>query len=270
MKTITMAQQSLPALGMGSWRIGQQRHPAATEIQALQYGIDTGLTVIDTAEMYGSGDAERLIGEAIQNRPRDQIYLVSKIYPWHANPQQMTASCDASLARLNTDYLDLYLLHWRSGERLAEVVEGMEALKAAGKIRNWGVSNFKVHDMEQLLALPGGEHCVTNQVAYHLGNRAIEQQLLPWSQEHNMPLMAYSPLGGHRTHLLENATLQAIAERHGVSPAAIALAWVIRHPNMLAIPESGSAEHIEQNKAALALSLTDEDIAQLNAEFPTN
>ena len=223
----------VPALGQGSARLGQGRHAATVEEDALREGISLGMTLIDTAEIYGNGDAEKLIGRVIAGQ-RDHVFLVSKVWPSHVAGDGIARACDRSLARLGTDHLDLYLLHWPNGiTDLSGVVAAFENLRSKGRIRAWGVSNFNVSDMEQLLNVPHGESCATNQVPYSLGDRAIEHDLLPWCAQHAMP-MAYSPLGEANSTLLRDPTLARIGVAHGCSAAAVALAWTIRNGNVIA------------------------------------
>ena len=256
----------VPPIGQGSWHLGQGRRPAESEAEAMRVGIDLGLTLIDTAEMYGEGRSERHIGRAVAGR-RSEVFLVSKVLPFNANRRGIPKACDASLARLGTDHLDLYLLHWQDGRAdLAEVVAAFEDLRRVGKIRAWGVSNFDVDDMEDLFAIPGGDNCATNQVLYNLGSRGIEFALLPWCAARGIPVMAYTPLGGSR--LLRDSTLARIAGLHGVSPSAVALAWVARGGRVIAIPEAGNPAHIAENAAALTLQLTPDDLRAIDAAFP--
>jgi diketogulonate reductase-like aldo/keto reductase len=258
----------VPALGQGSARLGQGGHPQAQEEEALRTGLSLGLTLIDTAELYGDGSAERLIGRVIAGQ-RDRVFLVSKVWPSHVGGDGIARACAASLARLGTDYLDLYLLHWPNGVTdYAAVVKAFENLQAAGKIRRWGVSNFSVRQMENLLRVPRGDRCATNQVPYNLADRHIEGDLLPWCEKQGMPVMAYSPLGGPGASLLRDATLARIGAAHGCSAAAVALAWTIRGGLVIAIPESGSAAHVKENAVALSLALTPEDLAALDAAHP--
>jgi diketogulonate reductase-like aldo/keto reductase len=258
----------VPALGQGSARLGQGGHPQAQEEEALRTGLSLGLTLIDTAELYGDGSAERLIGRVIAGQ-RDRVFLVSKVWPSHVGGDGIARACAASLARLGTDYLDLYLLHWPNGVTdYAAVVKAFENLQAAGKIRRWGVSNFSVQQMENLLRVPRGDRCATNQVPYNLADRHIERDLLPWCEKQGMPVMAYSPLGGPGASLLRDATLARIGAAHGCSAAAVALAWTIRGGLVIAIPESGSAAHVKENAVALSLALTPEDLAALDAAHP--
>lgn len=253
----------VPALGQGSWHLAQGRHPASEEEDALRTGIALGLTLLDTAEVYSNGGAEQLIGRVIAGQ-RDKVFLVSKVWPSHATAPGIRQACTASLARLGTDYLDLYLLHWPRGvPDLGVVVSTFEGLRAEGRIRRWGVSNFGVADMEDLYRVPGGIACATNQVRYNLLDRGIERDLLPWCDQHRLPIMAYSPLG-RGGDLLRNPALVRVAERHQSSPAAIALAWTIRSGHVIAIPESGSSAHVRQNASALTLRLTSQDVDELN------
>jgi diketogulonate reductase-like aldo/keto reductase len=254
----------VPALGQGSWHIGQGRHPASEEEEALRTGLILGMTLIDTAEVYSSGHSEELIGRVIAGQ-RDRVFVVSKVPPHHTAGNGIAGACAASLARLGTDRLDLYLLHWRGGENLGGVVAGFENLRTQGKIRAWGVSNFNVRDMEELFRLPGGDRCATNQVLYNLGTRGIERDLLPWCKERGMPVMAYTPLG---TGLVRDPTLARIGAAHGCSAAAVALAWCVRSGNIIAIPESGSPEHMKENAVALSLTLTPEELQTLDAAYP--
>jgi diketogulonate reductase-like aldo/keto reductase len=226
------------------------------------------MTLIDTALVYAGGRSEELIGHVIAGQ-RDRVFLVSKVPPDRATEDGITRACEASLARLGTDHLDLYLLHWRGGiTNLSGTVMSFEDLRSAGKIRAWGVSNFDVNDMEELVRVPHGDRCATNQVLYNLGKRDIERDLLPWCQQRNMPVMAYSPLGGPGAGLLRDPTLARIGAAHGCSAAAVALAWTIRSGNVIAIPESGSAAHVMENAVALSLTLTPQDIQTLEVAYP--
>src|SRR3982074_3431334 len=259
---------TVPALGQGSANLGQGRRPEAAEEEALRTGLSLGITLIDTAEMYGSGRSEELIGRVIAGQ-RDRVFLVSKVSPNHVAGDGIARACDASLARLGTDHLDLYLLHWPSRDAdLSSIVAAFESLRAAGKIRAWGVSNFKVSDMEDLSRGSHGDPCATNQVLYNLGNRGIEHDLLPWCEQHGLPVMAYSPLGGAGASLLRDPTLARIGAAHSCSAAAVALAWTIRNGNVIAIPESGSAEHVKENAVARSLTLTSDDLHALDAAHP--
>jgi diketogulonate reductase-like aldo/keto reductase len=256
----------VPALGQGSWHLGQGRHPEAAEEEALRTGLSLGMTLIDTAELYGNGRSEELIGHVIAGH-RDRVFLVSKVLPNHVTGNGIARACEASLARLGTDHLDLYLLHWRNGvSDLSGVVAAFESLRAAGKIRAWGVSNFKVSDMEDLFHVPHGDRCATNQVLYNVGSRGIEYDLLPWCEQRGMPVMAYTPLGGNS--LVRDPTLARIGAAHGCSATAVALAWAIRSGNVIAIPESGLAAHVKENAVALSLTLTPQELQTLDAAHP--
>jgi len=257
----------VPALGQGSWHLGQGRRPEAAEEEALRVGLSLGMTLIDTAEGYGEGRSEELIGRVIAGQ-RDRVFLVSKVWPIHAKGDAMARACEASLARLGTDYLDLYLLHWRIPDTdLPGVVAAFESLRSAGKIRAWGVSNFSLADMEELIKVPNGDRCATNQTHYNLGARGIENDLLPWCEQHGMPVMAYSPLGGAGANLLRDPTLAQIGDAHGCSAAAVVLAWTIRSGRVITIPESGSAEHVRENAVALSLVLTPQELQILDEKY---
>lgn len=259
---------TVPALGQGSANLGQGGHPEASEAEALRTGLSLGMTLIDTAEIYGDGRAEKLIGTVIAGQ-RDRVFLVSKVWPSHVAGDGIARACEASLARLGTDHLDLYLLHWPTqGTDLSAIVAAFESLRAAAKIRAWGVSNFKVNDMEDLFRVSRGDRCATNQVLYNLGHRSIEQDLLGWCKQHGMPVMAYSPLGGAGARLLGDPTLSRIGAAHNCSPAAVALTWTIRSGNVIAIPEAGSAEHVKENAIALSLTLTPDELQALDAAYP--
>jgi diketogulonate reductase-like aldo/keto reductase len=258
----------VPALGQGSANLGVGRRPQAAEEEALRTGLSLGMTVIDTAEIYGDGRSEELIGRVIAGQ-RDRVFLVSKVWPNHVMGDGIARACAASLGRLGTDHLDLYLLHWPSRyAELSSIVAAFESLRAAGKIRAWGVSNFKVSDMEDLFRVSRGDRCATNQVSYSLGNRGVERDLLPWCERHGTTVMAYSPLGGPGAGLLRDPTLARIGAAHGCSAAAVALAWTIRNGNVIAIPESGSTEHVRENAVALSLTLTADELHALDAAHP--
>ncbi|ANI83394.1 aldo/keto reductase [Kosakonia oryzae] len=262
---------TLPAIGQGTWYMGENSRMRAKEVAALRAGIDLGLTLIDTAEMYAEGGAEEVVGEALQGGLRDKAFLVSKVYPWNAAGKKAIAACEASLRRLKTDVLDLYLLHWRGNYSLAETVEVMETLMQQGKIRRWGVSNLDYSDMQELFRVSGGKACATDQVLYHLGSRGIEFDLLPWCQQQAMPVMAYCPLaqaGRLRDGLLESRVVQDIAQAHRASAAQILLAWVISHQGVMAIPKAASVAHVEENAAALKIELSADDLARLDNAFP--
>jgi len=258
----------VPALGQGSAQLAQGRHPIDAEEEALRTGLSLGMTLIDTAEIYGDGRSEKFIGRVIAGQ-RDRVFLVSKVWPNHATKSGIARACEASLLRLGTDRLDLYLLHWPNGiNDFSGVVTAFEGLRSAGKIRAWGVSNFKLSQMEALFRVPRGDRCATNQVLYNIGDRRIERDLLPWCEQHGLPVMAYSPLGGPGAGLLRDPTLMRIGAARGCSAAAVALAWSIRGGHVIAIPESGSAAHIKENAVALTTSLTAEELQTLDAAHP--
>lgn len=263
--------QTMPPLGQGTWHMGDHAPNEQEETAALRAGIEHGMALIDTAEMYGEGRAESLIGRAIRGLDRQQLYLVSKVYPHNAGGARLIAHCEASLARLGVDYLDLYLLHWRGSIPLQETIAGMEKLVQSGKIRRWGVSNFDIDDMEELFALPGGEKCAANQVLYHLGSRGIEYSLKPWMDAHGVPLMAYCPLaqaGSLRRGLVESEAVQAVAQKHGISGMQVLLGFVMAQPNTTAIPKSSQVAHTLENAAMQQIRLDAQDLAQLDAAFP--
>lgn len=256
---------TVPALGLGTWHMGERRSEAAGEVRALQAGIDCGMTLIDTAEMYANGGAEEITGEAIKGR-RDDVFIVSKVMPSNASYQGTIAACEASLKRLGTDNVDLYLLHWPGRHPLGRTVEAFEELRSSGKIARWGVSNFDTLGIRQLAALPQGSNCATNQVLYNLSTRGIEFDLMPWMTENAMPLMAYSPLDEGR--LLRHPDLGKMAKRLGVSPAKLALAFLLSRDNVIAIPKSSSPERVAENRAAADISLTADQLTELNQLFP--
>jgi diketogulonate reductase-like aldo/keto reductase len=257
--------EAVVQLGQGTWRMGENPRRRKEEIAALRLGLDLGLTLIDTAEMYADGAAEEIVGEAIKGR-RHEAFLVSKVLPENASRAGTIAACERSLRRLGTDRLDLYLLHWRGQTPLEETLAGFEALQGAGKIRLWGMSNFDVADMEGLMALPGGGRVTTNQVLYNLSRRGIEHDLLPWSRAHSIPIMAYSPIdqGG----LVHDPDVAAVATRHGATPVQVALAWLLRQQDMMVIPKAGTEAHLREDRAALDLKLTARDLAALDRAFP--
>ncbi|MGN6765351.1 MAG: aldo/keto reductase [Rhizobiaceae bacterium] len=257
--------ERVPALGQGTWHMGEDRRRRADEVAALKLGIDLGMTLIDTAEMYASGGAEEVTREAIAGR-RDEVFLVSKVLPSNASHAGVIRSCEASLRRLGTDRMDLYLLHWRGGVPLTETVAAFEELKRAGKIRHWGVSNFDTDDMEELLGIDGAAAVQTNQILYNLSSRGIEYDLVPWSNERGIPLMAYSPV--NQGSLGRERSLQAIADRHGATATQIALVWVLRRKGVIAIPKAVEPDHVRQNRAALDIELDEADLAELDRAFP--
>jgi diketogulonate reductase-like aldo/keto reductase len=267
MRTVTLPDGTeVPALGQGTWHMGERGGAAKTEAAALTLGIELGMTLIDTAEMYGNGGAEEVVAEASAGQ-RDKLFIVSKVYPQNASRDGVPAACERSLRRLRTDRIDLYLLHWRGSHPLAETVEAFEKLRAQGKIRYWGVSNFDTRDMQGLVRLPDGAHCATNQVLYHIGSRGIEFDLLSWSTGHKMPVMAYSPVGQGGS-LLRSKALATVAKRHNATPAQIAIAWTMRHANVISIPKASDPAHVRQNAAAGAISLTEADLAEIDAAHP--
>ncbi len=256
----------IPSLGQGTWHMGEEQRKAAAEVAALRLGLDLGLDLIDTAEMYGSGGAERVVAKAIAGR-RNGVFLVSKIMPQNASRAGAKTACERSLKRLGTDRIDLYLLHWPGAVPLAETAAAFEVLRAEGKIRFWGVSNFDVGEMEALVSAPHGAACATNQVLYNLEERGIEFDLLPWCRARRMPVMAYTPLGqGGR--LLRSKALGQVAARHGVAPATAALAFLLARPGIIVIPKAVCAEHVRANAAAAALRLDEADLAVLDAAHP--
>jgi diketogulonate reductase-like aldo/keto reductase len=255
--------ERIARLGQGTWEMGERPERRAAEIDALRAGIELGMTVIDTAEMYGEGATEQLLGEALAGL-REQVFLVSKVYPHNANRRGIASSCEASLKRLKTDRLDLYLLHWRGGVPLEETVEGLEALRRGGKIRHWGVSNLDVDDMEELIAA-GGTACAANQILYNVARRGPEFDLLPWLRAHRMPAMAYSPIDHMR--LPKRSALDEIARERGLSSVQIALAWVLAQPDVCAIPKAGSIDHVRANRQALDLVLSEQEMSKIDDEF---
>lgn len=266
MRTLNLpGGEPVPVLGQGTWRMGEKAASKAVEIKALQQGIDLGITLIDTAEMYGEGGAEEVVAEAIRGR-RDELFIVSKVYPHNASRQGVRDACERSLQRLNTDRIDLYLLHWRQNNDISEALYGFEDLVDAGLIRHFGVSNFDMADMHEWCALPGGDKLATNQILYNLERRWSEGDLLPWCQKRQLPVMAYTPLEPAMGRLA--TVLEPIARRHNASVAQIALAWVLAQPGVMAIPKASNPEHVAENIAALEIELTAEDHAELDQSFP--
>lgn len=259
---------SVPPLGQGCWHLGQGRHPLDVEQQALRAGVARGMTLIDTSGNYGNGRSEEVLKSVIAGQ-RERIFLVSKVEAGQVSGDGIARACAASLARLGTEYLDLYLMHWPvPTAAFPGMVKAFEQLRAAGKIRSWGVSNFSRSQMDELVRVPDGTRCATNQVPYSLNNRDIERELMPWCAQHKLPIMAYSPLGGEHNLVVGDRTLAQIAASHRCSAAAVALAWVIRSGTVIAIPESGSPAHVEENSAAFSITLTPRDLQQLDAAFP--
>jgi diketogulonate reductase-like aldo/keto reductase len=266
MKTVVLPSgERVPALGQGTWNIGDDPATRAEEISTLRLGLDLGLTLIDTAEMYGDGRSEQLIAEAIGNR-RDEAFLVSKVYPHNASRKGAVAACERSLRRLNTDRLDLYLLHWRGDVPLAETMAAFQTLQQAGKIRHYGVSNLDLDDMQELWNVPGGQAVATNQLLYNLARRGIEYDLLPWLRERRIPVMAYSPI--EQARLLRDAKLIAFARQHKLTPAQVALGWLLAQDDMIVIPKTGRRERLKENAAALERPLTPEQRSELDRVFP--
>ncbi|HEX5959364.1 MAG TPA: aldo/keto reductase [Hyphomicrobiaceae bacterium] len=270
MRTVTLnSGDKVPVLGLGTWRMGERASARAAEVAAIRLGLELGITLIDTAEMYGDGVAEEEVAEAIAGfgaGRRDGLFIVSKVYPHNASRAGAIAACERSLRRLKTDRVDLYLLHWRGSVPLAETVAAFERLKADGKIRNWGVSNLDAGDMAELAGVASGGNCAANQALYHLGSRGIEWQLLETCQQAGIMVMAYSPLG--QGPLLRKPALKAIANKHGVDPGAIALAWVLRQPGVVTIPKAVQPEHVRANLKALDVQLDADDLKALDAAFP--
>jgi len=269
MKMIALPDgERVPVLGQGTWRMGENKRLHKDEVAALRLGIDLGMTLIDTAEMYGEGGAEKVVADASKGQ-RDRVFVVTKVYPHNASRTELPKACERSLKRLRIDAIDLYLLHWRErSTHLAETVEAFEKLRATGKIKRWGVSNFDVDDMSELWSIENGPNCAANQVLYNLENREMEYGLLEWSANNKVLIMAYSPVG-HGRGLLKNAILKKIASRHKATTSQLALAWVLRQPGVIAIPKASKEKHVRDNAQSIQVRLTDEDFADLDREFPT-
>jgi diketogulonate reductase-like aldo/keto reductase len=266
MRTVRLPSGELiPALGQGTWGMGEDPKERDTELRALRVGLELGLTLIDTAEMYGDGAAEELVAEAIEGR-RDDVFLVSKVLPANATRHGTIEACERTLKRLRTDRLDMYLLHWRGRLPLDKTIEAFTELREAGKIRHWGVSNFDAVDLAEVVTIAGGDAVETDQVLYNLSHRGIELELLPWCRDWGMPLMAYSPT--NRGELIQDDVVVAIAEKHDASAAMVALAWVLRHDDVCAIPKAAIPEHVRENRRALDLALDKDDLKLLDEEFP--
>ena len=264
--TVTLpGGEEIPSLGFGTWMMGEDRSAAKAEVDAVRLALDLGMTVIDTAEMYGDGGAERIVGEALKER-REDAFLVSKVLPWNASYDGTIKACHASLNRLGTDHLDLYLLHWRGEHPLEDTVAAMEELKTAGRIRAWGVSNFDVDDMEELFSVADGENCAVNQVLFNLSRRGIEFDLLPWCQEHKIPVMAYSPIEQGR--ILQHPELIHVAKAYQATPAQVALAFLLERESVIPIPKTSNLRRLQENREAVDLDISDEDWARLDAAFP--
>lgn len=271
MQFITQSGAGAGPIGQGTWYLGERQSSRAQELKTLRSGIDAGMTLIDTAEMYGGGRAEELVGEAIRGYDREKLYIVSKVFPHNAGRKRVFDACENSLSRLHTDYLDLYLLHWRGSIPLWETVECMEELKARGLIRNWGVSNLDADDMEELFAVPDGKNCATDQVLYHLGSRGIEYDLLPLLQEREIPVMAYCPLaqaGSLRRGLLDSPAVLEVAGAHGATPSQILLAFLLARPGVVPIPRTGLPQHALENARAAEILLSADELALLDRAFP--
>ncbi len=256
--------EAMPVLGVGTWRMGELTRMRGQEVAALRYALDLGVGLVDTAEMYGSGVAEEIVGEAVAGR-RDQVFIVSKLYPHNASATGTIEACERTLKRLKSDRVDLYLLHWRGTIPLEETVEAFERLKRDGKIRHWGVSNFDVGDIEELVGLGAGPACAANQVLYHLAERGVESQVLPFCRARTIPIMAYTPLGGHA--VLGNAEVMRIAEKHGTAPAPIALAWLLRDDSVIVIPKASQLAHVDEIAEAPKIRLDADDLGALDKAF---
>lgn len=256
---------TMPKFGLGTWRMGEDARRRADEVKALAHGLSLGVTLIDTAEMYGDGEAETIVADAVGTR-RDEVFIVSKVLPSNSSKRGTIAACERSLKRLKTGHIDLYLLHWRGSPPLRETIEAFEALKDAGKILAWGVSNFDIGEMEELAETTGGKACSTNQVLYNLTRRGIEFDLMPWCRNAKIPIMAYSPIEQGR--MLGHTALGDVARRHKATPAQVALAWLLRQDDVVVIPKATALAHVEEDVAALGLQLTADDLATLDRAFP--
>lgn len=272
MKKVTLAGVEVPAIGIGTWHMGEDPSQEQREINAIRSGLDAGARLIDTAEMYGSGKSETLVGKALAPYQRDEIYLVSKVLPNNASQAKLARHLDETLHRLKTDYLDLYLYHWRGSVPLAETIAELDRMKQIGKIKTWGVSNFDVADMEELWELPAGKYAAVNEDLYNIEERGIEYDLLPWQDEHQVPLIAYSPVGGKQnelgTSMLTNQVVREIADQHDVTPYVLLLAWIIRNGQTIAIPQTNNPEHAAANMQATKLELTPAELKRLDQEYP--
>jgi diketogulonate reductase-like aldo/keto reductase len=269
MKTVELpGGERVPALGLGTWRLGESADSRRAEVEAVHFALEIGYRLIDTAEMYGEGGAEEVVGEALARGPtrRDEVFIVSKVYPHNAGRKAAIAACERSLKRLRTDRIDLYLLHWRGSVPLAETVAAFEHLRDAGRIRYWGVSNFDVDDLRELWEVDDGERCAANQVYYSAGQRGIEFDLLPWQRQHRLPTMAYCPI--EQGALAANRPLQSIARARGLTATQVALAWALRQPDVIAIPKAVQAAHLRDNLAAASIALSDAELSQIDAAFP--
>jgi diketogulonate reductase-like aldo/keto reductase len=256
---------TMPKFGLGTWRMGESARKRADEVRALAHGLSLGVTLIDTAEMYGDGEAETIVADAVGAK-RDEVFIVSKVLPSNSSKRGTIAACERSLKNLRTDRIDLYLLHWRGSAPFSETIEAFETLKASGKIGGWGVSNLDIDDMQELAASKAGNGCATNQVLYNLTRRGIEFDLMPWCDKRKMPIMAYSPIEQGR--MLRHAGLAGMAKRHGATPAQVALAWLFRQDGIIVIPKATALAHVEEDIGALDVKLTDDDLATLDRAFP--
>lgn len=268
--TLLPSGQLMPVLGQGTWQMGEDRANRKAEADALRLGLDLGMNHIDTAEMYGEGGAEKVIADVIADR-RAEVFVVSKVYPHNATRRGVVEACERSLRHLKTDYIDLYLLHWRGDVPLSETFAAFQFLKQSGKIRDYGVSNFDVADMEESFAIPGGDEIANNQVLYNLAHRGIEWDLIPWCRARRIPITAYSPIGhnaAEQKQILGNRAVKAVALRHGATPVQVVLAWLMREPDMIVIPKAVRPEHIRENRAAHDLKLTERDLKELDQAFP--
>ncbi len=257
--------ESVPQLGLGTWKMGETSGWRSLEVEALRRGIDLGMTLIDTAEMYAEGGAEEVVAEAVKGQ-RDKLFIVSKVYPHNASRKGAIEACERSLKRLETDRIDLYLLHWPGSHPIAETVAAFEELRKGGKIRHWGISNFDAKGLAQVMSQTGGDNCAANQVLYNLAERGIEWDLLKASRDAKVAVMAYTPLGG--SQVTGNKAVAEVAKRHGVTPSAIAIAWTMRDPNVISIPKTANLEHLEANRKAADITLSAEDLAALDKAFP--
>jgi diketogulonate reductase-like aldo/keto reductase len=268
MKTVSFADGAkVPVLGQGTWRMGESKSAHKDEVEAVRLGIELGMTLIDTAEMYGDGGAEEVVGEAIAGQ-RDRVFVVTKVYPYNASRTKMPEACEHSLKRLRIDVVDLYLVHWRQKlPPLPETVDAFEKLRSAGKIKRWGVSNFEAGDMKELFAIAKGPNCAADQVLYNLEHRGVEVDLMPWCRKTNVPIMAYSPLG-HGRGFMTDPTLRKVAQRHGVTSAQIALAWLLRQPNVITIPKASNLTHVRENARSIDIELVKADLEEIEHRFP--
>jgi diketogulonate reductase-like aldo/keto reductase len=268
MKTVSFADGAkVPTLGQGTWRMGESKSAHKDEVEAVRLGIELGMTLIDTAEMYGDGGAEEVVGEAIAGQ-RDRVFVVTKVYPYNASRTKMPEACERSLKRLRIDVIDLYLVHWRQkSPPLPETVDAFEKLRSAGKIKRWGVSNFDGGDMKELFAIAKGPNCAADQVLYNLEHRGVEVDLMPWCRKNSVPIMAYSPLG-HGRGFMTDPTLQKVARRHDATSAQIALAWLLRQPNVITIPKASNLTHVRENARAIDIELAKADLEEIEHRFP--